>query len=161
MFDDHDMVYQQQHKERFCADKNTAAFLTNAEFINFFTAGIPCIYYGTEQAFDGSGDQDKYIRESMFGGDFGAFRTRNRSFFDQKNPIYQDIKRFADLRKEYIHLRIGRQYLRKIADLDAQNFHFPTAGEERCSENIAWSRIFSQEEFLLAANCNLECHLAV
>lgn len=156
MFDDHDMVYQQQHKERFCADKNTSPFLTNAEFINFFTAGIPCIYYGTEQAFDGSGDQDKYIRESMFGGDFGAFRTRNRSFFDQKNPIYQDIKRFADLRKEYIHLRIGRQYLRKIADLDAQNFHFPTAGEERCSENIAWSRIFSQEEFLLAVNCNLE-----
>jgi len=156
MFDDHDMVYQQQHKERFCADKKTAPFLTNAEFINFFTAGIPCIYYGTEQAFDGSGDEDKYIRESMFGGDFGAFRTRNRSFFDDKNPIYKEIKKFAELRKEYIHLRIGRQYLRKIADLDAQNFHFPTAGEDRCNEIIAWSRIFSQEEFLLAVNCNLE-----
>jgi glycosidase len=156
MFDDHDMVYQQLHKERFCADKKTAPLLTNAEFINFFTAGIPCIYYGTEQSFDGSGDQDKYIRESMFGGDFGAFRTQNRSFFDQQNPVYQDIKKFADLRKEYIHLRIGRQYLRKIAVSDDQNFHLPAAGEDRCSDIIAWSRIFSQEEFLLAVNCDLD-----
>ena len=156
MFDDHDMVYKQHHKERFCADKKTAPLLINAEFINFFTAGIPCIYYGTEQGFDGSGDNDKYIRESMFGADFGAFRTKNRSFFNKNNPIYQEIKNFSDIRKEYIHLRIGRQYLRKISDSDNPELHIPTADENRSNEIVAWSRLFSQEEFLLAVNCDLK-----
>lgn len=60
MFDDHDMVvYKPQHKERFTADKKAAHLLKNAVFLNFFTAGIPCIYYGTEQGFDGSGNHDK------------------------------------------------------------------------------------------------------
>ena len=156
MFDDHDMVYQQQSKARFAADKKTASLLKNAIFLNFFTAGIPCVYYGTEQGFDGSGDHDKYIRESMFGGDFGAFRTQNRSFFDKNNHIYQEMKKLAQLRKKYINLRIGRQYLREISNDKDVNFHLPTANGGRCSEIIAWSRILSQEELLLAINCELE-----
>jgi glycosidase len=156
MFDDHDMVYQQQSKARFAADKKTAPLLKNAIFLNFFTAGIPCIYYGTEQGFDGSGDSDKYIRETMFGGEFGAFRTQNRSFFDQNNPIYQEMKKLAELRKEYLNLRIGRQYLREVSNYKDVNFHFPQAGADRCKEIIAWSRILSQEEFLLAINCELK-----
>jgi glycosidase len=156
MFDDHDMVYKPKHKERFTADKNTAPLLKNAVFLNFFTAGIPCIYYGTEQGFDGSGDHDKYVRESMFGGDFGAFRTRNKSFFNRKHPMYQEMKKLAELRNEYIHLRLGRQYLRKISDLKNKDFHLPQTDQKRCREIIAWSRIFSQDEFLLAINCELE-----
>ena len=156
MFDDHDMVYKPKHKERFTADKKTAPLLKNAVFLNFFTAGIPCIYYGTEQAFDGSGDHDKYVRESMFGGEFGAFRTRNRSFFNSKHPVYQEMKKLAELRNEYIHLRLGRQYLREISDLKNKDFHLPQADQTRCREIIAWSRIFSQDEFLLAVNCELD-----
>ena len=156
MFDDHDMVYKPQHKERFTADKKAAPLLKNAVFLNFFTAGIPCIYYGTEQGFDGSGDHDKYVRESMFGGEFGAFRTRNRSFFNRKHPVYQEMKKLAELRNEYIHLRLGRQYLREISDLKNKDFHLPQADQKRCREIIAWSRIFSQIEFLLAVNCELE-----
>jgi len=91
----------------------------------------------------------------MFGGDFGAFRTQNRSFFDRNNPIYKEMKNLAELRKEYIHLRLGRQYLREIA-AENEEFHLPTAGEDRCKEIIAWSRILSQEEFLLAVNCELK-----
>lgn len=156
MFDDHDMVYQQQYKARFAADKKTALLLKNAIFLNFFTAGIPCVYYGTEQGFDGSGNSDKYIREAMFGGDFGAFKTRNRSFFDQNNPIYQEMKKLAGLRKKYINLRIGRQYLREISNEKDANFHLPAANGGRCTEIIAWSRILSQEELLLAINCELD-----
>ncbi len=156
MFDDHDMVYKQQYKERFAADKKTAPLLQNAIFLNFFTAGIPCIYYGTEQGFDGSGDHDKYIRESMFGGDFGAFRTQNRSFFDKNNPIYQEMQRLAEIRKNNIDLRIGRQYLREISNKKNINFHLPQADGGRCTEIIAWSRILSQQELLLAINCELE-----
>jgi glycosidase len=156
MFDDHDMVYQQQSKQRFAADKKTAPLLKNAIFLNFFTAGIPCVYYGTEQGFDGSGDNNEYIREAMFGSDFGAFRTQNRSFFDKNNLIYQEMKKLAELRKEYINLRIGRQYLREISNEKDAKFHLPAADGGRYTEIIAWSRILSQEEFLLAINCALE-----
>ena len=47
--------------------------LLNALALNATTLGIPCIYYGTEQGFDGAGDNDRFIRESMFGGTFGRF----------------------------------------------------------------------------------------
>lgn len=40
--------------------------------LNICTLGIPSIYYGSEQQFDGAGDSSGYIREAMFGGEFGA-----------------------------------------------------------------------------------------
>ncbi len=158
MFDDHDMVYQQEHKERFCADSRTAPLLENAIFLNLFSLGIPCMYYGTEQAFDGRGDEDKYVRESMFGGDYGAFRSRERSFFNKEQPVYQEMSRLCHFRKKHDPLKMGRQYLRQISTSEKlEDFHLPDKPEDdRYKGIIAWSRIFSQEEFLLAINCNLE-----
>ena len=52
--DDHDHVDQGEHKRRFCAggfEKLALAVLA----LNATTMGIPCIYYGTEQLFDGEG----------------------------------------------------------------------------------------------------------
>jgi len=92
----------------------------------------------------------------MFGGNFGAFRTRNKSFFDRDNPLYKEIKKLAELRNKYINLRLGRQYLREISEIESSDFHLPQVGEKRCTEIIAWSRIFSQEEFILAVNCELD-----
>ncbi len=160
MFDDHDMVYQDDHKERFAADKTTAPLLENAIFLNLFTAGIPCIYYGTEQAFDGSGDDAHYVRESMFGGDFGAFRSQDRSFFDQEYHTYRTMSALTELRKGHMSLKTGRQYLREVAGED-EDFHWPGSDNGRCNEVVGWSRIFSQEEYLLAINCNLENDLTV
>jgi len=51
---------------------------------------------------------------------------------------------------------LGRQYLREISDLKNKDFHLPQADQTRCREIIAWSRIFSQDEFLLAINCELK-----
>ncbi len=156
MFDDHDMVYQQDYKERFCADKKTAPLLKNAIFLNLFTPGIPCLYYGTEQAFDGSGDRDKYVREAMFGGEFGAFRTRGRSFFDKEHPVYKEMGRLAELRKKHDALKMGRQYLRQKAE-PGENFQLPQLPSQKRYEGlVCWSRIFSQQEYLLAINCSLE-----
>lgn len=160
MFDDHDMVYQESYKERFAADKSTDLLLENAIFLNLFSAGIPCIYYGTEQAFDGSGDDAHYVREAMFGGDFGAFRSQNRSFFNQEHQVYKTMSNLTELRKEHAPLQTGRQYLREVARED-NNFQLPVCDDERCNDVIGWSRIFSQEEYLLAINCNLEETLAV
>lgn len=155
MFDDHDMVYQENHKERFAADKSTASLLENAIFLNLFTNGIPCIYYGTEQAFDGNGDDAHYVREAMFGGDFGAFRSQDRSFFNQKHEVYTTMSTLTELRQEHTSLKTGRQYLREVA-IENDKFHLPGSNNGRCNEVVGWSRIFSQEEYLLAINCNLE-----
>jgi glycosidase len=156
MFNDHDMVYLQDHKARFAADKNTAPLIENALFLNLFSAGIPCIYYGTEQGFDGEGDSEKYIREAMFGGKYGAFRTKNRSFFDQGFPVYQEIKKLVSLRNKELALQIGRQYLREIA-LAGDDFHLPNCNNSgSCCDVVGWSRLFDRKEYLLTINCDLK-----
>jgi len=158
MFDDHDMVsLAEDHKYRFSAEEETASLLLNSILLNMTTLGIPCLYYGTEQGFDGSGDHDKYIRECMFGGKFGAFRSQNKHFFNEKSDIYQGIKKILKLRKENVALRHGRQYLRPISYQNGQNFYTPKKkDEERITDIIAWSRVLSEEEYLLAINSDLE-----
>ncbi len=157
MFDDHDMVsLGDNNKYRFAADEETAPLLLNSIFLNVTTLGIPCLYYGTEQGFDGSGDADKYIRECMFGGKFGAFRSQDKHFFNEKSDIYKGIKKIFKLRKDNIALRHGRQYLRPIAHNKDQEFYFPTKNEEeRITDIIGWSRVLSEEELLLAVNPDL------
>src|SRR5947208_3249628 len=64
LFNDHDQVSKGSNKARFCADKDKAKGVVAALALNAMTLGIPCIYYGTEQLFDGhgSGDgADRYI----------------------------------------------------------------------------------------------------
>ena len=58
--------------------------------------GISCIYYGTEQGFDGGGDSDCYVRECMFGGKWGAFDTSGVHLFNEDHLIYKGIKAIAD-----------------------------------------------------------------
>jgi glycosidase len=155
MFDDHDMVAQSGHS-RFCADNKTAPLLLNALFLNLMSPGIPCIYYGTEQGFDGSGDHDKFVRETMFEGKFGAFRTVNRHFFDRENPIYRELSKMIRIRKENLTLRQGRVYQREVS-YKGTEFELPhKLGDTRHTGVIVWSRIFSDEEIVLASNCDLE-----
>ncbi len=125
LFDDHDQVRKGNHKARFCAGSpDWCKLLINVLALNTTTLGIPCIYYGTEQGFDGEGDSDRYIREAMFGGEFGAFRARQRHFFNENQPVYQELAKILAVRKEKIALRRGRQYLREISG-DGQNFGLP------------------------------------
>ena len=156
MFDDHDMVSQSGNwKYRFAADKETAPLLLNALFLNTMTLGIPCIYYGTEQGFDGSGGEDSYIRECMFAGKFGAFRTMGRHFFDTSTRIYVELAKMLKIRKEYRVLRQGRQHLRPVSK-DGKTFAVPEKiGEGRITAAVAWSRILNQEEAVLVFNTDL------
>jgi glycosidase len=115
------------------------------------TIGIPCIYYGTEQAFDGGGNNDRYIREAMFGGEFGGFRTRNRHFFDESGFVYQELGKILALRRQKIALRRGRQYLRAISG-DGVNFGLPDLVGGRMLSVVPWSRSFDDQNLLLAIN---------
>jgi glycosidase len=158
MFDDHDQVRKGQNKARFCADPDASKVVFNALALNAMTLGIPCIYYGSEQCFDGNGNgdgADRYLRESMFGGDFGAFASHGRHFFEESNPVYQQLAQVLTIRQNNIVLRRGRQYLREVsAPTDGVNFGLPTMVGGEIRFVVPWSRVFSGKEVLLAINTN-------
>jgi glycosidase len=155
LFDDHDQVRKGGQKARFCAGSSSVQREQNRELLlnelalNTTTLGIPCIYYGSEQGFDGEGGSDRYLREAMFGGEFGAFRSRGRHFFDENSLIYQELSKILKLRKQKIALRRGRQYLRQISG-DGQNFGYPAVMGGRMLSIVAWSRHFDDQHLLVA-----------
>lgn len=51
-------VSKGENKARFCADPDAAIVIINALALNAMTVGIACIYYGSEQCFDGNGKGD-------------------------------------------------------------------------------------------------------
>jgi glycosidase len=151
--DDHDHVDQGDQKHRFCAGGYEKLVLA-AMALNATTLGIPCIYYGTEQLFDGAGGgngSDEYIREAMFGGGFGAFRSRGRHCFNDAQPTYIELAKIHKLRSSQLTLRRGRQYLRPIS-ADGINFGFPRRMNGRMLSIVAWSRIFNGNEVLCVIN---------
>ncbi len=109
--------------------------------------GIPCIYYGTEQGFDGGGDNDRHVRECMFGGKWGAFDTTGAHFFNKQHPIYQGIKSIAEKRAQIPALRYGRQYFRETSE-EGNLFRYPTSGQS----TLAFSRILDTDEVLVTIN---------
>lgn len=109
--------------------------------------GIPCIYYGTEQGFDGGGTDDSYVRENMFGGQWGPFGTRGFHFFNPDNPIYQGISRIAAIRRDQPVLRYGRQYMRPTSP-DGVDFDWHLPSE--CT--VAYCRILDNEVLCIAMN---------
>jgi hypothetical protein len=156
LFDDHDQVRKGNNKARFCADNSHANKLVlNALALNATTLGIPCIYYGTEQCFDGEGGNDRYIREAMFGGKFGAFRSKGRHFFNEDSPVYRELAKILAIRKEKLPLRRGRQYLREISG-DGEHFGLPHLMGDRMRAVVPWSRLFNDREILVALNTDPE-----
>lgn len=184
ILDDHDMIAGE--KSRFAHDIEDSPFkyqqIAHAVGVQLTTLGIPCIYYGTEQALDGTEKRhdsliepleidgripeiDRYIRECIFGGPFGAFETECCHFFDEKHPTYVRIAAIARLRnnmnKVGLTLRRGRQYLRETLHEDGKtledkendpaprSFALPKQGDI-----VAWSRICFDQEVLIAINTN-------
>ncbi|MDX2031977.1 MAG: alpha-amylase family glycosyl hydrolase [Blastocatellia bacterium] len=151
MFDDHDQVRKGENKARFCADGIGARLILNALALNATSLGIPCIYYGSEQAFDGAGGGDRYIREAMFGGAFGPFRSRDRHCFREDFQVYEELAKILAIRRERLPLRRGRQFLRMISG-DGVHFGEPEMIGGRIRSVVPWSRIFDGHEIVLAIN---------
>jgi glycosidase len=157
-FDDHDQVRKGNNKSRFAHDeaggqRNNERVAAVLAFLTT-TMGIPCIYYGTEQRFDGHGGNDRFIREAMFGGEFGAFESRGRHFFDENGSTYLELQKILALRRNNLVIRRGRQFLRQISG-DGQNFGPPEMMGGVIQSVVAWSRIFSDREVLLAVNTDV------
>lgn len=164
MFDDHDQVGT-RHKFRFCGDSSDSyRVLKAAVGMNLTTIGIPCLYYGTEQGFNGADQRttddddysDVFLRECMFGGPFGSLQSTGRHFFNEGHEIYQFIETIASLRKQHIALRRGRQYLREVSSTGrAGEYYYPQPVNNELRWVIAWSRIFADRECLCAINTDI------
>lgn len=66
--------------------------------------GIPCLYYGTEQNFNGSGDPNN--REDMFDGQFEQGPSLGDNF-NMTQGSFQHVARLNNLRRLYPSLRRG------------------------------------------------------
>lgn len=172
MFDDHDQVGT-QYKFRFCGSDlpDIEKRLNLAAAINLTTIGIPCTYYGTEQAFNGAdwrasigvdAYSDTFLRECMFGGPFGSYLSTNKHFFNEEHPAYRFMQDICTLRKEHLALRRGRQYLRQVSASGIEGaFYYPTPINGELRWAIAWSRIFAEQEYVCAINTDMNKDLKV
>jgi alpha-amylase len=103
--------------------------------------GTPVIYYGTEQGFQGRGD-DVPMREGMFDP---ADPTKN--VMNTQCEIYQSISAIAKVVRENPCLRFGRMYFRQIS-ADGQGFGLPFG----TNYTLAFSRLLFGREVLVAYN---------
>ncbi|HTB84019.1 MAG TPA: alpha-amylase family glycosyl hydrolase [Candidatus Sulfotelmatobacter sp.] len=70
--------------------------------------GIPCLYAGTEQAFNGK--KDPWDREDMFAGQFEWGPSLGDNF-NQTHPLFQLVARLNNFRRLYPALQTGKQQI--------------------------------------------------
>ena len=107
--------------------------------------GTPCLYYGTEQGFTGSGG-DLQMREAMFDTAPGG-----NSLLNTDCVIYKEIAAIAGVMRRMEPLRFGRMYYRQIAD-QSLIFGLPFGSDY----TLAFSRLLYGQEVLVAYNVSGE-----
>ena len=127
-------------------NQNTAQIVLALGYL-LTSPGVPCIYYGSEQNFNGGGDSDKYVRECMFGGTWGAFDTKGHHFFNTSTPTFKQLARIIEIRASLPALRYGRQYFREISG-NGEDFGHPIDG--KCL--LAYSRLLDCDEVVIVLN---------
>lgn len=141
--DNHDQVGQNP-KRRFGYDASEAQIIAGMGFL-LCALGTPCIYYGTEQGFQGTGEEDWSVREAMFSLEDSSVNALNKN-----NNIYKEIANLAHLRKDNAVLKFGRMYMRESSP-DGKNFQLPRHHD--CM--LAFSRILYDEEMVIVYNDSL------
>jgi alpha-amylase len=85
------------------ANDNTNRLGVALEFL-YTSRGIPCLYYGTEQAFDGTTDPNN--REDMFAGQFEQGPSIGDNF-NETHPLFQLVAKLNNFRRLYPALCTG------------------------------------------------------
>ena len=141
--DNHDQIGD-EFKHRFGYNAEPDQIIAGAAFL-LCALGTPCIYYGTEQGFDGCGKDDRFIRECMFNPN-----DKTTNLLNQQSAIYKAIASIAQFRKESNVLKFGRMFMRESSK-DGVHFHLP-----ECNKCIlAFSRILYDKEILFVYNTSM------
>jgi len=106
----------------------------------FCLQGIPCVYYGTEQALHGIGNRREYVREALWG---------KHQAFDRQHAFYLAIQQLSIMRSDHPALRYGRQYFRELSGNGTE-----WGPSEFRNGVIAFSRILDDKEIIVVANTN-------
>jgi glycosidase len=117
---------------RFLYNKPSIPALHNALFYVMTIDGIPCIYYGTEQQFDGG--NDPFNREDMW-----------KSGFDTENETFEHIQTLIQIRKDLAPLRRG--------DLQVR-WSTTRTGDEQDAGIFAFERSYEGETVLVVLNAH-------
>lgn len=136
--DNHDSFWQP--KGRFGAYASDQQVIAGIGFLLCFM-GTPCIYYGTEQGFSGSG-ADNNIREALFDK-----AGPGQSLLNTNCNIYREIAKIATVMRSNEPLRFGRMYYREISG-NKKDFGLPVGPEY----TLAFSRLLYSQEILVAYN---------
>ena len=87
------------------ANNNTNRLAVALAFL-YSSRGIPCLYYGTEQGFNGVKDAVNSNREDMFAGGFEP-GTSVGDNFNETHPLFQLVAKLNNFRRLYSSLRRG------------------------------------------------------
>jgi glycosidase len=178
ILDDHDHVFGP--KIRFAAEAATAQQVVAGVALQLFTLGIPCLYYGTEQALSGPESKerqwlpgwkshDRYLREAMFGPRHPR-RSGKAGMPGEADTLDTELPGFGPFGTAGQHIfdRNDRVY-RRVAAMGQLRAEFPALRHGRqyqrptaflgrgfdfqgAGELFAWSRILDGEEVLCALN---------
>lgn len=127
------------------ATDNLFEAIKSALFYLMTMDGIPCIYYGTEQGFNGGNDpanrEDMWRRPSNPG--FKLFGVEEFAPFNQQHPLYLHIQALAQHRRQLEPLRRGDFQIRWATE---------HTGQETDAGIIAFERTLGQETVLVVIN---------
>jgi glycosidase len=178
ILDDHDHVFGD--KVRFASDAASDHQIVVGVALQLFTLGIPCIYYGTEQALAGPEPaertwlpdwkrSDRYLREALFGPDHPRKAGRD-GMPDAAAPRDLNLPGFGPFGTAGRHcFDASHPAYRRIAMLTALRQAYPALRVGRQylrkisflgkpfavygpGEIMAWSRILDDEDMLCVAN---------
>ncbi len=118
------------------ANGNTNNLTVALQFL-YTSRGVPCLYYGTEQAFAGD-NNDNDNREDMFAGGWQPQIPITGDNFDETQPLFQQIARLNNFRRLYPAICTGYQ----------NNLYYNTTGPGL----FAYSRVLSNQEVFVCLN---------
>jgi glycosidase len=108
-------------KHPHASDAEKLARLKLAHAMMFFLRGVPVVYAGDEQGFNGDGN-DQAAREDMFESRVASYNdndlvgtdaTTATSNFDREHPLYRFIAEIGKIRRAHEALRRGPQVVRE------------------------------------------------
>jgi glycosidase len=181
ILDDHDHVFGD--KLRFSSEAASERQVAAGVIMQLFTLGIPCIYYGTEQALAGPeaserrwlpewARSDRYLREAMFGPTHPRKHGRD-GLTPAPDCLDTSLPGFGPFGTAGHHCfdEVNPVYLRIAAACEARKTYpvlrvgrqylrpIARAGAEDFKnagpgDLVAWSRILDDEEALCVVNSN-------
>ena len=99
------VTFLDNHDQPRFLNSSTTNRLTVALAFLYTARGIPCLYYGTEQAFNGA--TDPYDREDMFAGQFKDAGLNGVDSFNMTHPLFQLVAKLNNFRRLYPAISLG------------------------------------------------------